>query len=174
AFVLAPQPRVDPERLDADDLLLLVTHRAGHVHHVDDDRVRDRLLLRLPGAVAHVVPRGDHDGPLGIVSPHHDLPLQRGLERALEMAERVRADAADADVAILLVDDLALAPVFDLRKFELLAEDVGQLVERDVHLEHVLARVLAGLSVAAGTLPLLAADRIALLAVALADAPALL
>ena len=37
ALVVGLEPGVDPERLDAHDLLLLVGHRAGHVHHVDDD-----------------------------------------------------------------------------------------------------------------------------------------
>ena len=37
ALVMGLDPGVDPERLDAHDLLLLVGHRAGHVHHVDDD-----------------------------------------------------------------------------------------------------------------------------------------
>ena len=50
------QPRVDPEGLAADDLLLLVAHRARHVHHVDDDRVRLRLRHDdLAGAVALVL-----------------------------------------------------------------------------------------------------------------------
>jgi len=42
-LVLALEPRIDPEALDAHDLLLLVPHRSRHVHHVDDDGVCDRL-----------------------------------------------------------------------------------------------------------------------------------
>jgi hypothetical protein len=43
ALVLLAQPGIDPEGLDADDLLLLVAHRARHVHHVDDDGVATRM-----------------------------------------------------------------------------------------------------------------------------------
>ncbi len=61
------------------------------------------------------------------------------------MAERLGTDAADAGVAVLGVDDLALALVLDVRELELLAEDRGQLVEGDVDLEDVLAGAFAGL-----------------------------
>ena len=62
ALVLAGEPRIEPEALDADDLLLLVAHRAGDVHHVDDDGVGDGLVDRLPRAVALVVGHGHDDG----------------------------------------------------------------------------------------------------------------
>ena len=38
--------RLDPERLDADDFLLFVAHRTGDIHHVNDERVAFRPLLR--------------------------------------------------------------------------------------------------------------------------------
>ena len=61
ALVLAAQPGVDPERLDADDLLLLVAHRAGHVHDEDHHRVRLRHRRRPPRAIAAVLAhRHDH------------------------------------------------------------------------------------------------------------------
>ena len=90
------------------------------------------------------------------------------------MAERLGADATDAGVAILRVDDLALALVLDVRELELLAEDVRELLERDVDLEAVLAGALAGLLAALALLALFAAHRVAGLAVALACATLLL
>ena len=53
------------------------------------------------------------------------------------------------------------------RQLELLAEDLGQLVERDLDLEHVLARALARLALRPAA-PRPAAERVAGLAVALA------
>src|SRR5205814_10661522 len=35
--VVRLNPCIDPERLDADDFLLLVAHRTGNVHHVKDE-----------------------------------------------------------------------------------------------------------------------------------------
>src|SRR6185369_3427393 len=103
------QPRIDPEGLDADDLLLLVTHRAGDVHHVDDDGVRDGLGLGLPRAIALVVGDRNDDRLVRRVRAHRDLTLERLAIRAAEVTERLGADATDAGVAILRVDDLALA-----------------------------------------------------------------
>ena len=94
-------------------------------------------------AVALVVGDRDDDGLVRRVRAHRDLALERLAVRAPEVAERLGADAADAGVAILRVDDLALALVLDVGQLELLAEDRGELVERDVDLEHVLAGALA-------------------------------
>ena len=54
----------------------------------------------------------------------------------------------------------------DARQLEFFAEDVGQLVERDVDLEDVLPRIFPAHS----ALPLVIADRLTRLAVALSDA----
>ena len=78
---------------------------------------------------------GTTTGLPGDVGAHRDLALERLAVRALEVAERLGADAADARVAILGVDDLALALVLDVGQLELLAEDGRELVERDVDLE---------------------------------------
>jgi hypothetical protein len=69
AFVLLREPGIDPEGLDADDLLLLVAHRAGDIHHVDDDGVGHGLGDRLPGAEALVVGDGHDDGFVGANEP---------------------------------------------------------------------------------------------------------
>src|SRR5579859_3644107 len=162
ALVLALQPRVDPEALDAHDLLLLVAHRAGDVHHVDDDGVGDGLGLGLPAPVALVARDGDDDGVRGHVRAHRDLALERLAVRPLEVAQRLGADAADARVAVLRVDDLALALVLDVRELELLAQDGRKLVERDVHLQRVLAGSRARLLALAPFVPVaVAADRVA-------------
>ena len=99
-----------------------------------------------------------------------------GLSPALaaEVPERLGPHATDAGVAILRVDDLALALVLDVRELELLAEDVGKLFQGDVDLEAVLTGALAGLLAALALLALLAAHRIAGVAVALAGAALLL
>src|SRR5262249_31240157 len=159
---------------DAHDFFLLVAHRAGHVHHVDDDGVRDGLVIFFPRAVAPVFVLRHDQRALGLVHAARDRAAQRFFVRALEMAERLRADAPDAGVAILRRDDPALAFVFDFRKLELFAQDVGELVERDVDFEHVVARVFAGLAGAVFAFALFAADGIAHVALALTHAAALL
>ena len=78
---------------------------------------------------------GTTTGLPGDVGAHRDLALERLAVRALEVAQRLGADAADAGVAVLRVDDLALALVLDVGELELLAEDGRELVERDVDLE---------------------------------------
>ena len=111
-------------------------------------RARDRL----PRAVALVVGDGDDDRVLRSKVPLGDQPLQRLAVGALEVAERLGADAADARVAVVGVRDSTLALVLDVGKLELLAEDGGELVERDVDLEDVIARLPPGLALA-GLLP---------------------
>src|SRR5690606_41586795 len=59
------------------------------------------FLLGLPRPIAHVVTRRDHDGVLRVVVAHRDLALERGLVAALEVPERVRTHATDADVPVL-------------------------------------------------------------------------
>src|SRR5579883_177997 len=174
ALVLLGEPGVDPEALDADDLLLLVAHGAGYVHHVDDDRVGDRLGLGLPAPVTLVGGDGHDHGIARRVRAGGDLALERLPVRALEVAQRLGTDAPDARVPILRVDDLALALVLDVRQLELLAEDGRELVERHVDLEDVLAGSRAGLVALAGVLTvLIAADGIAGVAVSLSGAAAL-
>ena len=53
ALIVRLEPGVDPERLDADDLLLLVGHRAGDVHNVDDGG--DGLRLRTSGLIGSII-----------------------------------------------------------------------------------------------------------------------
>ena len=90
------------------------------------------------------------------------------------MTQRVGADAPDADVAILLIDDGVLALVLDVRQLELLAEDLRELVERQLHLEGVLSRVLAGLALAITLLALALTDAVPRLALPLPDTALLL
>ena len=118
----------------------------GHVHHVDDDRVRLGERHLLPGAVAAVLPHRDDHGLAPVVRAARDLPLQRLLVGALEVAQRLGAGGRDAGVLDARRDDPVLALRLDAGEGELLAEDVGELLERDVHLEDVLPLALAGLS----------------------------
>ncbi len=167
-LVVLPEPRIDPEGLDPHDLLLLVAHRARHVHHVDDDGVRLRERHLLPGAVAPVLAHRDDHRPPPVVRAARDLPPQRLLVGALEVAQRLGARGRDPGVAELRRDDPVLAPRLDAGEGELLAEDLGELLERHVHLEDVLPLALAGL--AGARLRIALRERIARLAVALSDA----
>ena len=89
------------------------------------------------------------------------------------MPQRLGAGVADARVLVLLRDDLLGALGLDARQLELLAQDLGELLERDLDLEQVIARALAGLALARLLLAF-AAERVADLAVALPDAALLL
>ena len=124
-LVLAAQPGVDPEGLDADDLLLLVAHRPRHVHDEDHHRVRLRHRRRAPRSVAPSSRTGTMIGLSRIVGAGHDLPPQRLPERALEVAQRLGAGPPDADVLVLLGDDPLLALRLDARQLQLLAHDLA-------------------------------------------------
>src|SRR5262249_5942408 len=160
------------ERLDADDLLLLVAHRPRDVHHVDDDGVRLRQRLALPAPVALVVADRDDERLLGVVDAHRDLPLQRLLEGAAEVAKRFRTGAPHPDRPVLLGDDAFLALRLDVWELELLAEDGGELLHRHLDLEQVIAGPIAGLP--GPRLGLALAERVAGIAVALPHSARLL
>jgi hypothetical protein len=169
-FVLRLEPRIEPEALDAHDLLLLVTHRAADVHHVDDDRVRLGEVLELERAKPDVLLDGDDDRLVGVVRAGGDLPLQRFFEGALEVTQRLRAHGVDARVLDARSDDLLTASVLDVRQLQLFTEDRRELVERHVDLEHVLAFAFARFAVPLARLLRALADLIARLAFALAHA----
>ncbi len=86
------------------------------------------------------------------------------------MAQAVGADGPNAGVAVALGDHLLLATRLDAGQLELLAQDLGQLVEGDVDLEGLVAFALAGLALALARLPSPGPQAVAGLAVALADA----
>ena len=132
ALVVGLEPGVDPERLDADDLLLLVGHRARDVHHVDDDGDALRLLAR-PSTTRYCLSSriGTTSGSSRVVGAGGDLPLQGPLEGALEVAQRLRAGLADAGVLVLGRDDVLLAPRLDARQFQFLAEDLRPVSSSD-------------------------------------------
>ncbi len=117
---------------------------------------------------------GNDDGVVRVVGAARDRAPQRFLVRALEVPQRLRPDAPDARVAILGARRCGSCPCSRSRKLELFAEDVGELVERHVDLEDVLAGVLPRLTLPVLGLLALPTDRVADLAVALAHAAALL
>ena len=173
APVLGFEPSVDPERLGADDLLLLVGHGAGDVHHVNHRRVRLRLGSGRPAAVLLVVADGDDDGVPRVELPAGDAALQRPLVGAFDVAEAVRPRPADAIIAVLAGRDCVLPLRFDAGQFEGLAEHRGQFVQRDLDLADVPARLVAGGPGAVAVAgPAAAADRLALFALPLPDAAA--
>src|SRR5262249_28630689 len=92
----------------------------------------------------------DDDRTLRIVLAGHDLAAQRLPEGALEVAQRLRAGPADADVLVLLRDDALLALRLDARELQLLAHDLGQLLQPQRDLQRVLARLVARLARAVG------------------------
>src|SRR5262249_34080081 len=90
-----------------------------------------------------------------------------------EVAQRLGAGRPDAGVLVFPRDDLLGALGLDVRQLELLAHDLGELLERDLDVEEVIARPIAGFALARALLAVLA-ERVANLAVALADAALLL
>jgi hypothetical protein len=62
------------------------------------------------------------------------------------VAQRLGPGAPDADVAVLLGDEPLLALGLDARQLQLLAQDLGQLVERQLDFQRVLALVGARLA----------------------------
>src|SRR5690606_16536229 len=140
--------------------------------HVDDDGVRDRLLIFLPRPEALVLALGHDDRGARVVHTRGDAATQGLLVGALEVSQGLGPDTPDAGVAILGADDLALALVLDVGELQLLAQDVGELVEGDVDLQDVLALALARLP-RARLVAFLSSDRISSLPVPLPH-PALL
>src|SRR5690606_10957387 len=119
---------------------------AGDVHHVDDDRARLGLVARREVAVALVLLHRHDHRIARAVGARRDLPLQRLLEGALEVAQALRSAAADPRETAGLRPHGLLAARLDVRQLELLTEDLGEFLEADVDLEDVLARVLTRLS----------------------------
>src|SRR5262249_36978162 len=144
ALVVGLDPGVDPERLDADDLLLLVGHRAGHVHHVHDDGDGLRLLDLFPAAILLVGPDGHDDGIDRVVRARGNLPLHGALEGALEVTQRFRTALADAGVFVCRRDNVLLAARLEARQGQFLAEDGSHLFHRQLDLKDVPAGLVAG------------------------------
>src|SRR5579862_2255661 len=142
-LVLRAEPGVDPEGLRPDDLLLLVAHGARHVHHVDDHRRVLRQLAGLPRPIPLVLLDRDDHGLVRAVAARRHRALQRLAVGPLEMPEALRTDAGDAGILVVLDQDRAAILRLDERKRQLLAEDLGQLGDRQLHLEDVLARHVA-------------------------------
>ena len=138
AVVLALEPGVDPERLDPDDLLLVVGHAARDVHQVEHDGVGVRQEDRVPRPVELVLADRDDHRVGRVVGVRGDLPLQGLLVGPLEVAEALRAGLADAGVLVLLLDDVGPPLGLDPGQFQPLAEDLGQLVEGQLDLEDVV------------------------------------
>src|SRR5262249_23714463 len=96
AVVLAGEPSVEPESFRANELFLVVRHRAGNIHHVDNGGVGFGLIDGAPRAVALVVGDGDDERLAGIVRAGRDLTAE-GLEvRAFAVAEGFGAGPANA------------------------------------------------------------------------------
>ncbi len=125
--------------------------------------------------IALVVADRDDDRVLRVVRAHRDLAAQRLAIGPAEVAQRLRAGRANAGVLVLVRDDLLGALRLDPRQLELLAHDLGELLQRDLDVEQVIARAVAGFVTLARPIAVFAlADRIADLAIALPDAALLL
>src|SRR5262249_42566537 len=122
----------------------------------------------LPGAVTDVLALRDDHGIGRVVLAEHDLALERFAEGALEVAEGLGADAAEGRILVLDRRDAVLALGLDARKLQLFGQDLGQLIEAEVDLHDVRA----GLGAALGAFALALADDVPFLAVARADAAA--
>src|SRR5262249_36292945 len=108
-----------------------------------------------------------HERPIGVVDAGGNLAFESALERALEVAQRLRAGLADAGVLVLGGDDVLLAARLDARQLQLFAEDLGDLLHREFDFEDVAARLIAG----AGIVAFGRGERLSRIALALADAP---
>src|SRR6185369_6749221 len=86
---------------------------------------------------------------------------------ALEVAQRFRSGLADAGVLVLDGDDVLLPLRLNPRQRQLLTEDVRQFFERQIDLEDVPARLIAG---AAWFVALRRSQRLTRITVALPDA----
>ncbi len=62
------------------------------------------------------------------------------------MPEALRSGLTNARVPILLLDDVRLPLRLDPGQFQLLAEDLGEFVHRQLDFEDVLAGAVAGLA----------------------------
>ncbi len=144
ALVVGLEPGVDPERLDADDLLLLVAHRAGHVHHVDDDGVASAAAASsFQRAVPLVLADRDDDRVARVVRARaRSAACSASLVGALEVAQRLGPGAGGCRCTCPWSVTIFFLPCGSMRgSCELLAEDLGQLLEREVDFEDVLARL---------------------------------
>ena len=83
------------------------------------------------------------------------------------MAQRFGAGLADAGVLVLGGDDVLLAARLDAGQGQLFAEDLGEFLEGEIDLRYVPAGLIAG---AAFTVALRRGERLAWIALALADA----
>ena len=99
-FVVRRNPRIDPERFDADDFFLLIAHRSGHVHHVKNQRIAFGALLGLPREITFVFVDRDDVRIQRIVRAGRDLPLQCFLISAFEVTQRFRSDFRDLRIAV--------------------------------------------------------------------------
>ena len=79
-------------------------------------------------------------GSRGSYGVRGDLPLEGLLVGALEVAQALGPGLADAGVLVLLLDDVGPALGLDPGQRELLAEDLGQLVQGQLDFEDVVAR----------------------------------
>src|SRR5665213_1329527 len=149
-LVLAAQPGIDPKGFDAHDLLLLVAHRPRDIHDEEHHRVRLRQRGGPPRSVPAILAHRDDDGIRRVIRAGHDLPAQRLAEGPLEVAQRFGAGPPDPDVAVLLGDDPLLALGLDAGELQLFAHDLRQLFQRQLDLQRVLARLVAGLAAAVG------------------------
>src|SRR5262249_30829181 len=133
---------------------------------------RLRQQRALPRAIALVLADRHEQRMLRPVAPGADGALQSLLVGPLEVTQALRPVPGDPDVPVARRDDV-LAPLrADRRQLQLLAEHLRQLVERHVHFEQVLGRLVAR-PLAAPLLLARSEDR-AYGAVPLPDAPLLL
>src|SRR5439155_12184682 len=67
SLIVGFDPGIDPEGLDADNVLLIVGHGAGHVHHVNDNGDALGLADFLPASILLVLADRNDQRPAGIV-----------------------------------------------------------------------------------------------------------
>ena len=171
-FVLRTQPSFDPKSGNPHQFLLFAAHRTRNIHHIDDDGVALRQQRLFPRAVAHIVADGHDNGIAAVIVARRNLAAQGFAVGALEVAQRVGAGAPNPTVLVLLADEVLFALGLNVGQLQLFGENGGQILKRDINLQRVLPRLFARLPLA--RLPVALPDGVADIAIALADAAALL
>ena len=99
---------------------------------------------RVPRAVKLVLADRDDQGIARVVLVGGNLPLERFLVGAFEVAQALGPGLADAGVPVFLLDDVGPALGLDVGQRQLFAQDLGEVVHRQLDLEDVMARRFAG------------------------------
>ena len=146
ALVIVSQPGIDPERLNAHNLLLLFPHGPRHVHHVNDYSIGLLGHLGFETAISLIIP-GDHDSRVfGVVHSRRDLALEGLPIAAFEVTQRFGSDLGDTSGLMFDYLQRRRALWLDLREVKLFAKDLRQLINGNLSFQRVLSLLVTSLA----------------------------